>query len=213
MAMCKQAIKQELGSIRITEKILDVPLKNHIGSFKVGAYSIFINGTKEDIMILYKSIEHKTVNLRINSACFSGDIFRDLRCDCNWQLQEAMKYIHENNNGLIIYFMNHDGRGAGIVNKLRTYILMDLGLTTFNAFKELGLNPDSRDYTSAAVILRDLGISSVNLLTNNPKKIQALVESGFHVKKRIPIVSQEESLQDYLLSKSNEMGHLVGEIK
>ena len=90
---------------------------------------------------------------------------------------------------------------------------MDLGLTTFNAYKELGLNPDSRDYTSAAVILHDLCISNVNLLTNNPDKIQALEESGFNVKKRIPIVSQEESLKSYLLSKSKELGHLVEEIK
>lgn len=194
---------------KILEKALGITLKNKIGTFNIGAYSVQVRGKKESVFIVYKNLSSENVNLRINSACFTGDIFSDLRCDCSWQLQEAMKLIHKEDNGLIIYFMNHEGRGIGIVNKLKSYALMEKGLTTYKAFKELGFQADYRDYSAAGLILRDLKIKNVKLITNNFEKIQAVEKLGIQVEKRIPTVSQDNKLKAYLLSKKKEMGHII----
>lgn len=193
----------------IVDKVLNVPLFNEMGAFFVGAYKIKKPQGIEEAIILYHGDIKDIKNVRINSACYTGDLFHCDRCDCNSQLLNAMRYILEN-DGMIIYLLNQDGRGCGTVNKLKTLLLMDNEhLTTKQAFEKLGLNADIRDYSSAVSILKDLNIYDINLITNNPEKIAYLEMEGIHVEKRIPSVSSNPKLREYLKSKQNDFNHIM----
>lgn len=195
----------------IIDKILNVPLVNEFGSFFVGAYKILTkHNTIIEVPVLYCGDLSSTVNVRVNSACFTGDIFHCRRCDCNYQLIETMKYIQEKDNGLIIYLLNQDGRGCGTVEKIKSLLLMDQeGFTTKQAFEYLNIDVDNREYDVAAIILKDLCIKKINLITNNPVKISALEKEGISVIDRIPSVSQSPDLKQYLNSKIIDFNHMI----
>jgi 3,4-dihydroxy 2-butanone 4-phosphate synthase/GTP cyclohydrolase II len=197
--------------IRIIDRVLNVKLNNDIGEFNVGAYKVLDeNDKQQELLVIYKGEIGKVENLRLNSACFTGDLFGCLRCDCNEQMVRSLEYFNEQNNGILIYLIHQDGYGHGIVNKLRTYMLMDkYNITTAKSFELLNMEVDVRDYSTAAAILLDNGIDRVNLITNNPNKIAGLEMYGIQVSKRIPIVSEKPELRKYLQSKKIELNHLI----
>jgi GTP cyclohydrolase II len=151
--------------------------------------------------------KHDEVPVRIHSQCLTGDTLTSLRCDCRQQLEASMKYLEEKGCGMLIY-LDQEGRGIGLANKIRAYALQDKGRDTVEANEDLGFCNDARDFGVAAEILRYFGISKVKLLTNNPKKIESLEEHGIQVVERIPlIVEATEYNIKYLKTKKEKMGH------
>ena len=146
--------------------------------------------------------------LRIHSQCLTGDVFHSLRCDCRAQLEIALREISAAGRGLIIYELQ-EGRGIGLMNKLRAYELQDHGADTVEANEQLGFESDLRNYGLPGAILRELGIHSVRLLSNNPDKVRALEEAGVEVAERVPCIAEaHESRREYLETKREKMGHL-----
>jgi GTP cyclohydrolase II len=148
--------------------------------------------------------------VRIHSQCLTGDVFHSLRCDCRGQLELALAAIAAEGRGLLIY-ENQEGRGIGLLNKLRAYELQDHGADTVEANQQLGFQADLRAYALAAAIVRFFGLTAVRLMSNNPEKIQALERAGVRVAERIPsIVPPIESTEEYLRTKREKLGHLLG---
>ena len=151
----------------------------------------------------------KNVLVRVHSECLTGDTFGSRRCDCGEQLKAALRMIEKEGRGVLLY-LRQEGRGIGIVQKIKAYELQDGGMDTVQANEHLGHKADERDYNVGAQLLAQLGIKSVRLITNNPKKIEGLTESGIEVIKRVPIeVFPTKENHDYLLTKKNKMGHLL----
>ena len=147
--------------------------------------------------------------VRIHSQCLTGDVFHSLRCDCRAQLELALTSIAREGRGLLIY-ENQEGRGIGLLNKLRAYELQDQGADTVEANEQLGFDADLRVYALAGPILKYFGLSSVRLISNNPEKIQALAEAGIQVAERVPaVVTPVASTEDYLRTKRDKLGHLL----
>lgn len=197
--------------ITIIDKILNVPLKNEIGDFRVGAYKIVnTSNVVEEIILLYYGEIEKIQNIRINSACYTSDLFHCKRCDCHDQLEDSMKYFIKQKNGMLFYILQHDGRGLGTVNKLKSLLEMDkYKISTKKAFEKLGFNVDNRDYTCIVAILKDLNIDNINLLTNNPDKINWIKENGINVRKRIPLICLRNDVREYLKTKKDDFNHLI----
>ena len=149
------------------------------------------------------------VLVRVHSECLTGDIFGSQRCDCRDQLIESMKIIEKAGRGVIVY-MRQEGRGIGLLNKLKAYKLQDKGKDTVEANLELGFQPDLRDYGIGAQILRDLGVRKIKLLTNNPRKIIGLKGYGLEIVERVPIeIQSNPSNENYLQVKRDKLGHLI----
>lgn len=150
--------------------------------------------------------------VRVHSQCLTGDVFGSLRCDCGEQLEESLAKIAAEGRGALIYLMQ-EGRGIGLANKVRAYALQDDGLDTVEANITLGFEADQRDFRVAAQILTHLGVSECELLTNNPRKIDALQQFGVEVRKRIPLeISPEAHTHGYLAAKKQKMGHLLDKV-
>ncbi len=165
---------------------------------------------KEHLALIMGEVrDRENVNVRVHSECFTGDVLGSLRCDCGEQLDRAMQLIAQAGQGVILY-LRQEGRGIGLLDKLRAYNLQDEGLDTVEANLRLGHQPDERDYTVAALMIKDLGIRSVNLITNNPKKIDELRRLGVVVHYRTPIevTPHPENLR-YLRTKAVRMDHLL----
>ena len=165
---------------------------------------------KEHMALVMGDVKgRENVIVRVHSECFTGDVLGSLRCDCGEQLDRAMQIIAQAGQGVILY-LRQEGRGIGLPDKLRAYNLQDEGLDTVEANLRLGHQPDERDYTVAALMLRDLDIRSVNLITNNPKKINELRGLGIAVRQRTPIEvpARPENLR-YLRTKAKRMDHLL----
>jgi GTP cyclohydrolase II len=155
--------------------------------------------------------EHQPALCRLHSECFTGDLLGSLRCDCGWQLQEALRVMGQAGHGVLLY-LAHEGRGIGLINKLRAYQLQDAGLDTLDANRQLGFEADERSFKAAAVMLRHLGIARVRLLTNNPTKVDRLIEEGIEVIERVPhAVAANRHNQAYLATKASRAGHLLKE--
>ena len=168
------------------------------------------NDNKEHMALIMGDVKDKDgVIVRVHSECFTGDVLGSLRCDCGEQLDRAMQLVAQAKQGVILY-LRQEGRGIGLLDKLRAYNLQDEGLDTVEANLKLGHQPDERDYTVAALMLRDLGIRSINLITNNPKKISDLRELGVMVRQRTPIEMppRPENVR-YLRTKAKRMDHLL----
>lgn len=164
---------------------------------------------KEHTAIVRGDVSGKTdVPLRVHSQCHTGDVLGSLRCDCQAQLEAALEYMGQREYGVVLYLIQ-EGRGIGLLNKIKAYQLQDLGLDTIEANVYLGFSPDARRYASAAQMIRLLGIGSIALLTNNPEKIQGLEAEGVSITRRIPLVIQgNPHNRSYLETKKNHMGHL-----
>jgi len=148
--------------------------------------------------------------VRIHSECLTGDAFASARCDCGPQLRAALHAVVAEGSGAVVYLRGHEGRGIGLVDKLRAYALQDQGADTVDANLMLGLPPDARDYSAAVAILRDLGVDAVRLLTNNPSKVDALLAGGIDVVEQLPLVTAvTPSNVVYLRTKAERMGHTL----
>ena len=153
--------------------------------------------------------EASVVNVRIHSECLTGDIFGSTRCDCGEQLATSLRYI-EDHGGVLIY-MRQEGRGIGLVNKMKAYNLQDQGMDTIVANHHLGFHADLRNYSEAIAVLKHLGITRINLITNNPEKLDAFEDSGITIENRIPIlIDPRPENRQYLDTKKNALGHLLG---
>jgi GTP cyclohydrolase II len=178
------------------------------GEFRMMAFAQMESEKMPHLAIVSPSINvEKPVLLRIHSECMTGDVFQSKKCDCGEQLEWSLKQVAET-NGLVIY-LRQEGRGIGLIEKLKAYKLQQNGLDTVDANLALGHQADSRDYQDAVTILKHLNISIVNLLTNNPEKLDYLVSNGIQVENRVPIVlpTKKENLS-YFATKKNRMGHL-----
>ena len=168
-----------------------------------------MRGVETAVALVLGELSASATLLRIHSQCFTGDVLGSLRCDCGDQLEMAMRAIAREGRGLLIY-EHQEGRGIGLLNKLRAYELQDGGADTVEANERLGFEADLRDYRMPADILRHFKIKSVRLLSNNPDKIAALENAGVRVAERIPcIVAPHESTEGYLRTKKQKMGHLA----
>ncbi len=190
--------------------IADFPTK--YGSFQiVGFYNN--HDDKEHIAVVKGNIcEEEDVPVRLHSECLTGDVLGSQRCDCGEQLEAALKMVEEEGMGAILY-MRQEGRGIGLLNKLKAYQLQDFGLDTVEANVALGFEPDERDYAVAAHMLRSLHVRSVKLITNNPKKIVGLEGHGIRVTDRIPLVIEPNPHNvDYMRTKATKSGHLLDDL-
>ena len=188
---------------------LDVNLPTNLGDFKLVAYEEL--QTHEIHMALVKGSWEKNepVMVRVHSSCVTGDIFGSCRCDCGPQLHSAMKMVEKEGKGVVLY-MKQEGRGIGLLNKLRAYKLQEQGLDTVEANLQLGFDMDGRDYGIGAQILHDLGISKLRLITNNPKKRVGLMGYGLEIVENIAIeISPNIHNEKYLLTKRDKMGHNI----
>jgi GTP cyclohydrolase II len=165
---------------------------------------------KEHLALTFGDVEGQDVALcRVHSECLTGDALLSLRCDCGPQLQAALKLIADNKSGILLY-LRQEGRGIGLVNKIRAYALQDQGHDTVEANESLGFAADLRNYQICADMLKHFNISAVNLLTNNPKKVEALEDAGINVANRMSLhVGENDSNKDYLETKRDKLGHLT----
>ena len=190
-----------------------VKLPTKYGHFELIPFKEKINGFEHMALIKGDLILKDTVLTRIHSACATGDLFGSLKCDCGDQLIEAMKMIEENGTGVIVY-LQQEGRGIGLMNKMKAYKLQEEGFDTIEANLKLGFASDERDYNVGVEILNAVGVKQVNLLTNNPDKISGLEKSGIKVVKRVPIIIPSNPFNaHYLETKENQMGHQLTESK
>ena len=191
------------------QRIAVANLPTVIGVFKIAGYRSLTSG--EEFVVLFKEkIDPEVPTLvRIHSQCLTGDVFGSIKCDCGPQLQRAMEMIESEGRGAIVY-QQQEGRGIGIVNKIRAYALQDQGADTIEANVKLGLDVDARRYEQCVEILRDLGLSRVKAMTNNPDKIQAMRNGGLDVAERVAIEFEpSKDTQKYLSVKKFQMGHLL----
>jgi 3,4-dihydroxy 2-butanone 4-phosphate synthase/GTP cyclohydrolase II len=183
------------------------------GEFKAVGYKSILDGTEHVAFVLGEVSGRDDVLVRVHSECMTGDVFGSLRCDCGGQLERALEMIGEAGCGVVVYLRGHEGRGIGLTHKLMAYALQDTGLDTVDANLALGLPVDSRDYGIGAHILRDLGVSTVTLLTNNPAKYHGLTGHGIRISRRVPIVTPATVHNvAYLAAKRNRLSHRLGDL-
>ncbi|MCS6928506.1 MAG: GTP cyclohydrolase II [Saprospiraceae bacterium] len=180
------------------------------GNFTLIAYADMADEWMPHLAVVAENFEaSRPVPVRIHSECLTGDVFGSRRCDCGEQLDAALHLIAE--RGGVLVYLRQEGRGIGLINKLKAYNLQDQGLNTAEANTHLGFDVDARQYECAVFILQDLGIRQVELITNNPKKVEALRRSPIQVVGRIPLViPPHDDNRHYLLTKQELMGHLLG---
>ena len=203
----EQLIEYRLSHDSLIERLVDVQMPTKSGDFQL--YAFREKTTKQEHLALVKGTwtDDEPVLVRVHSSCLTGDIFGSCRCDCGPQLEKAMQMIEAEGKGVIVY-MNQEGRGIGLINKLKAYKLQEQGLDTVEANLELGFKGDERDYGIGAQILRDLGVSKMKLMTNNPTKRTGLVGYGLEVVENISIEVESNIHNElYLQTKRDKMGH------
>ena len=191
------------------EKVATANLPTTTGEFKIAGYRSL--NSNEEFVVLYKGEMRKHIPtlVRIHSQCLTGDVFGSIKCDCGPQLTKAMELIETEGRGAIVY-QQQEGRGIGIINKIRAYALQDEGADTVEANEKLGFEIDARNYQQCAEILFDLGLCKVRVISNNPDKLKALEEAGLKIVERVPIeVESQEPAAHYLKTKKEKMGHLI----
>ena len=193
----------------LVRRAAEAPLPTACGGFTAVAYENDVDKNQHVALVKGSWREGEPVLVRVHSKCLTGDVFGSQRCDCGPQLQAALRQIERAGKGVLVY-LDQEGRGIGLVNKLKAYNLQDQGFDTAEANVQLGFKPDLRDYGIGAQILRDLGVRKMRLLTNNPKKIVGLEGYGLEVVERVPLeMTPTRRNRAYLLTKRDKMGHLL----
>jgi 3,4-dihydroxy 2-butanone 4-phosphate synthase / GTP cyclohydrolase II len=203
-----QLVAHRLKSERLVHRVAEARLPTEHGEWRIVGYKNDVDA-HEHVALVYGDVTGvDDLLVRIHSKCLTGDVFHSLRCDCGWQLDKAMEMIAKEGRGVIVY-LDQEGRGIGLLNKLKAYELQDRGADTVEANEQLGFKPDLRNYGIGAQILLDLGVSSIRPITNNPRKMVGLEGYGIHLGERVPIVqpSHDENA-DYLRTKRDKLGHL-----
>ncbi len=213
--MFTEAVKNQnhltsiLFDAKTVEKVAESKLPTEIGEFRLAGYKSLVSN--EEFVCLYKgeiNLDIPTL-VRIHSQCLTGDVFGSIKCDCGPQLQRAMELIEKEGRGVIVYQMQ-EGRGIGIINKIRAYSLQDNGADTIEANEQLGLGVDLRKYNQCVEILKDLGLKKVKFMSNNPEKIQAMRDGGLEIVERIALeFAPSVNTYNYLHTKKLRMGHLL----
>jgi 3,4-dihydroxy 2-butanone 4-phosphate synthase/GTP cyclohydrolase II len=202
-------IKYRLRTERFMTRMAEANLPTRFGDFRVVGYENQLDGTQHVALVKGDIRGEKAVLVRMHSECLTGDVLGSLKCDCGGQLYKALSMIEEEGRGVLVY-LRQEGRGIGLLNKIKAYSLQDSGADTVDANIQLGLPPDKRDYGQGAQILLDLGVRRIRLLTNNPQKLVGLKGYGLEIVERLPLqVSANEYNHDYLLTKVKKMGHLI----
>ncbi len=212
------SIKQLIAYRKSHEKIIEMVAKSNLptkyGMFELYGFKDLVTGEHHEALVMGDIADGEPVLCRVHSECLTGDTFGSLKCDCGQQLDLALKKISEEGRGVLVY-LTQEGRGIGILNKIKAYALQDKGMDTVDANLALGLPEDARDYNVGIQILRDLGVSKIKLMTNNPKKIYGLGDKncGLEITERIPLQIQAQKFDSfYLETKMKRMGHLLNNI-
>jgi 3,4-dihydroxy 2-butanone 4-phosphate synthase/GTP cyclohydrolase II len=200
-------IKYRMRTERLVRRVAEADLPTRYGQFRVFAYESIADHETHVAVVRGTLGEGRDVLVRVHSRCLTGDVFHSARCDCGDQLESALRRISVEGRGVLLY-LNQEGRGIGISNKIQAYALQDQGYDTVEANERLGFKPDQRDYGIGAQILSDLGVRSMRLLTNNPRKFVGLEGYGLSVSDTVPIeIPATESTRRYLKTKKEKLGH------
>ncbi|HIE05514.1 MAG TPA: bifunctional 3,4-dihydroxy-2-butanone-4-phosphate synthase/GTP cyclohydrolase II [bacterium (Candidatus Stahlbacteria)] len=213
MITIKDLIEYRRRREKLIKKVLTTNLPTRFGEFTLHVYEGIIERYHHLVLVKGEVAGKDDVLVRVHSQCLTGDVFGSLRCDCGDQILNALKMITKEGAGVLLY-MRQEGRGIGLLNKLKAYVLQDQGLDTVDANLALGLSADLRDYGIGAQILCDLGLSTIRLITNNPRKVVGLEGYGLKVVERVPIVvkPRPENVK-YIITKRDRLGHLIGDVE
>ena len=196
-------------SVKLIDRIVETNLPTEHGEFKMVAYCSKVDGLEHIALIMGEIDETVPTLVRVQSECLTGDVFSSMRCDCNAQLNQSLKMIAENGSGVLVY-MRQEGRGIGLINKMKAYNLQDEGFDTVEANEKLGFSPDLRHYGLGAQILADLGVKQIRLLTNNPRKIVGLDGYGMLMTERVSLkIPHNQINKNYLKAKKDKLGHIL----
>jgi 3,4-dihydroxy 2-butanone 4-phosphate synthase / GTP cyclohydrolase II len=209
MITVSDLISYRLRHETLVRKVASPRLPTAYGEFRICAYRSDVTGDENVALVMGEIDPEEPVLVRVHSQCLTGDIFGSARCDCGLQLQQALEKIREEGKGVLLYLLQ-EGRGIGLLNKLKAYELQEQGHDTVEANEKLGFRPDQRDYGVGAQILRDLGVRKMRLMTNNPSKYIALDGYGLEIVERVPLeVPPTDSSRAYLRTKREKLGHLL----
>ncbi len=196
---------------RLVRRVSEAVIPSQFGDFRAVGYESLVDGREHVALVKGDVAGKEAVLVRVHSECLTGDVFGSMRCDCGYQLREALAKIEAEGEGVLLYIRGHEGRGIGLLHKLAAYALQEGGRDTVEANEELGLPVDSRDYGVGAQILTDLGISTMRLLTNNPTKRAGIEGYGLSIVERVPLETRAtEYNRSYLRTKATKLGHLLG---
>ncbi|MBI3006285.1 MAG: bifunctional 3,4-dihydroxy-2-butanone-4-phosphate synthase/GTP cyclohydrolase II [Ignavibacteriales bacterium] len=209
MITVRALIEHRMQRENLVQRIVSTNLPSRFGNFQIYLYKSSTDQKEHVALVKGELQSHVPTLVRVHSECLTGDVFGSRRCDCNEQLLAAMQMVEKEGKGVILY-MRQEGRGIGLLNKLKAYKLQDEGLDTVEANEKLGFRPDLRDYGIGAQILRDLGVGKMRLMTNNPKKVVGLHGYGLEIVERVPLETDPNLFNEvYLKAKRDKLGHLI----